>query len=100
MNFARNHIIDICIYSRHAPIFYANIVILDLSENNIYLLAKNCFVLMSDLVTLDLHDNPLHYLQELSFNGLKYLKILNLMNTQLLEMEILASQIYGTESII
>ena len=98
LDVARNHIIDICIYSCHAPIFYANIVILDLSKNNIYSLAKNCFVLMSDLVTLYLHDNPLHYLQELSFNGLKYLKVLNLMNTQLLEMR--ASQIYGTESII
>ena len=63
-----------------------------------YCLRENCFFHMVGLVTLDIHGNPIRYVQGLSFNGLKYLKTLNLRNTQLLE--IYASQIYGTENII
>ena len=98
LDVARNHITDICFYLRKFPLFYESIIILNLSENNIFSLDKNCFFHMSGLVTLDLHANDLHYLEELSFNGLKYLKVLNLMNTKL--MEIYSSQIYGTENVI
>ena len=98
LDVARKHILDICTYLRKSLLFYRSIVILNLSDNNINYLDKNCFLFMPGLVTLDLHDNPLHHLEELSFNGLKCLKILNLMNTQLIEIH--SSQIYGTENII
>ena len=98
LDVARNHIIEICIYLRQDHTFYESIVIFNVSENNIYSLLENCFLLMVGLVTLDLHGNPLHFVQQSSFNGLKYLKTLNLRNTQLLG--IYASQIYGTESVV
>ena len=64
LNLSRNHIQDICETLRYRCNFFENLLILDISDNEINFLQSSCFLQLRALRLLSLEYNPLYKLEE------------------------------------
>ena len=77
--------------------FFRNLIILDISKNNIHLIPPEMFLFCSKMITLNLSHNNLQKLNSYTFSGLLNLVNLNLAHNNILLLE--RYSFFGLESL-